>query len=414
MPISPELLSATKAFAEEVLKGEQYPPYSYHTYDHTCQVVTAAKEIGEKSGLTPEELDLIETAAWLHDLGYLYTYVNHEDASISMAKDFFADKEIQAADLDRVINMVDATRLDQEPRTILEEVLKDADLSNLALPEALENSEKIREEWKVFCDRIFTDDEWDRFNYRFFKDHQYYTPYAKDQMGPKKKDNAKRIKKLIKKRDQQDFEADKAILAYKLERQEAKAEKLKRKLKKAKRARPDRGIETMFRTTYRTHINLSDLADSKANILLSINSLILTFIFTSLLEKFSGNTAMIAAGFSVILVNMATIVFAILAIRPKVNSGVFTREDIHRKKTNLLFFGNFYRMNLEDFQWGINQMMNDAEYLYGSMAKDIYFLGKVLAKKFALLRIAYNIFMYGIGVSILIVAVTLFLTEGGA
>lgn len=408
--MDPQTLLAAEAYATDILENQLHRAYAYHTADHTRQVVAAAEEIGREIGLTESEIRLVKVAAWFHDLGYLRKYQEHESESIKLAQDFLTRQEaVTPAQRERITQLIDATRLDQEPRNVLEQVLKDADLYNLALPDALENSEKIREEWKVFCNREFTDEEWDDFNYKFFKDYEYYTPYAQQTLGPRKSENAKKLKKAIKKRRKHSAEAERAILSMELERKEAKLEKTKRKLKKAKQNRPDRGIETMFRTTYRTHINLSDLADNKANILLSINAIIISIVFTSMIDKFQDDLPKVVAGFCILAVNMGTIVFAILATRPKVNSGVFSREDILNKKTNLLFFGNFYRMDLEDYQWGINQMMSDAEYLYGSMAKDIYFLGKVLAKKFTLLRIAYNIFMYGMGVSIIILGIVFFL-----
>jgi hypothetical protein len=94
-------------------------------------------------------------------------------------------------------------------------------------------------------------------------------------------------------------------------------------------------------------------------------------------------------------------VFSILASRPNVSSGKFTREDIKNKRTNLLFFGNFHAMNVEDYQWGMKEMMKDADYLYSSLIKDIYYLGKVLGRKYRFLRIAYSIFMYGFALAIL-------------
>ena len=125
-------------------------------------------------------------------------------------------------------------------------------------------------------------------------------------------------------------------------------------------------------------------------------------------------TYIVIPSFLIIAVCMTTIVFAILATRPKVNSGIFTREDILKKKTNLLFFGNFHSMKLGDYLWGIDQMMKDAEYLYGSMTTDIYFLGKVLAKKFQLLRIAYNVFMYGIGLAMITFIITFLMSFGSS
>jgi hypothetical protein len=94
-------------------------------------------------------------------------------------------------------------------------------------------------------------------------------------------------------------------------------------------------------------------------------------------------------------------VFSILATRPNVTTGTFTREDIRQRKVNLLFFGNFHRSSLEDFDWGMREMMNDSDYLYGSMIKDLYFLGKVLGKKYEYLRLAYTVFMWGLIVSVL-------------
>jgi hypothetical protein len=94
-------------------------------------------------------------------------------------------------------------------------------------------------------------------------------------------------------------------------------------------------------------------------------------------------------------------VFSILATRPHVSSGKFERQDIEQKKTNLLFFGNFYSMKLPDYEWGMREMMKNADYLYSSLMKDIYFNGTVLARKYKMLRWAYSIFMFGFVSSIL-------------
>ncbi len=81
--------------------------------------------------------------------------------------------------------------------------------------------------------------------------------------------------------------------------------------------------------------------------------------------------------------------------------GVFTEEDIVSKKTNLLFFGNFHKMKREQYEWGMKEMMKDADYLYTSLIRDIYFLGVVLGKKYRMLRIAYTIFMFGLIISVI-------------
>ncbi|HXS36534.1 MAG TPA: Pycsar system effector family protein, partial [Flavipsychrobacter sp.] len=99
--------------------------------------------------------------------------------------------------------------------------------------------------------------------------------------------------------------------------------------------------------------------------------------------------------------SMTTIIIAIMATRPKITEGVFSREDILAKKTNLLFFGNFYRSTLEEYQWAMSVMMNDTEYMYSALIKDIHQIGVVLGKKYKLIRLAYTVFMVSLIVSVL-------------
>jgi hypothetical protein len=56
----------------------------------------------------------------------------------------------------------------------------------------------------------------------------------------------------------------------------------------------------------------------------------------------------------------------------------------------------------------MREMMNDTDYLYGSLIKDIYTLGTVLGRKYKLIRLAYNIFMIGIIVSVLAFGIAFF------
>lgn len=193
----------------------------------------------------------------------------------------------------------------------------------------------------------------------------------------------------------------------KVEELEDKVSKLSKQMKKAKKAKeakdqkPTRGIETMFRTTSKNHMELSAIADNKANIMISINSIILSVMVSVLIRKLEEYPHMTIPAVLLTVVCLTTIVFAVLATRPNVSKGRFEHEDIINKKANLLFFGNFHRMKLEDYQWGMTEMLKDADYLYGSMIKDIYFLGAVLGKKYRLLRMSYTIFMFGFVLSIL-------------
>ena len=173
--------------------------------------------------------------------------------------------------------------------------------------------------------------------------------------------------------------------------------------KKEKEEKPERGIDTVFRVTLGNHTRLSGIADSKANILLSVNAIIISIALSTIIPKLDSpkNVHLVIPTFIMVISSVITIIFAILSTRPKVTKGVFTKQDIENKKVNLLFFGNFYKMPLQDYEWAMNEMMKDREYIYNSMIKDLYFLGIVLEKKYRLLRIAYNFFMIGIVISVI-------------
>lgn len=182
-------------------------------------------------------------------------------------------------------------------------------------------------------------------------------------------------------------------------------------IKKNKSDVPERGVETMFRVALKNHMTLSNIADTKANILLSVNAIIVSLALSNLLPKLDNpsNDYLIIPTLIFIIFTVASIILSILATRPNVTQGKFTKEDVANKKVNLLFFGNFHKMKLPDFEWGITEMMQDRDYLYGSLTKDLYFLGLVLDRKYKILRLTYTVFMIGIIVSVGSFAISFYL-----
>jgi hypothetical protein len=232
----------------------------------------------------------------------------------------------------------------------------------------------------------FSEVEWLNTTLEFIARNQFLTEYAREEYGKRREKNILALQEMLREAETDQLAAD------------AKDEQVKGKAakKKEKEIKPERGIETMFRVVPKNHLDLSSMADNKANLMLSTSSIIISIVFGLLISKLDTNPHLVFPTFLLLTVCMTTIVFAILATRPKITSGTFTRDDIMQRKVNLLFFGNFHSVPLEDFEWGMNEMMSDKDYLYGSMIKDLYFLGKVLARKYRYLRICYNVFMYGL------------------
>ena len=155
-------------------------------------------------------------------------------------------------------------------------------------------------------------------------------------------------------------------------------------------------------------MKLSDMADNKAHILLSINSIIISVVLSFLVKNLTQLTYLILPTVFLLSVCVVTTVFAVLTTKPKISKGVFTADQIHNREVNLLFFGNFHKMGYESYEWGVQEMMYDKQYLYKSMTKDIYFLGKVLAKKYRYLNIGYKVFMFGLIASVFVFGLSFF------
>ncbi len=178
------------------------------------------------------------------------------------------------------------------------------------------------------------------------------------------------------------------------------AEPKKKKKKKGKLG-TERGIETMFRTSYRTHMDLSALADTKANIMISINGLIISILIASISPKIDANPWLLIPTAIFLLCCLVSIIYAVLAARPRVTSDMISLEDVRARRANILFFGHFVNLSRDDYVAAMTDLMQDTDELYQSMIRDIYGLGLVLQRKFALLRISYNAFMVGLIAGIL-------------
>ena len=162
-----------------------------------------------------------------------------------------------------------------------------------------------------------------------------------------------------------------------------------------------RGVSDMFRTSYRTHMELSAIADNKSNIMISINGIIISIIIASISPKIDSNPWLLLPT-SILLINcLLSLVYAVLSARPRVSKEKVTLEDVRENRANILFFGNFYTLPRADYVEGMEELMQDSERLYDNMARDLHGLGVVLAKKYRLLRIAYNLFMGGLVLSVI-------------
>ena len=185
-------------------------------------------------------------------------------------------------------------------------------------------------------------------------------------------------------------------------------EKKKKKKDKKKGIGTDRGIETMFRTSYHVHIDMSSLADNKANIMVTVNALILSITLASISPKIDANPWLLLPTIALLGTALGSLIFAVRAARPRVTTTPLSLEDVRQNRKNILFFGNFVHLREDEYITGMTELVQDHDRLYHNMMRDIYSLGQVLQQKFALLRISYTIFMIGLGISVISFIAVLF------
>ena len=155
----------------------------------------------------------------------------------------------------------------------------------------------------------------------------------------------------------------------------------------------NRGVETLFRSAYRVQMDLTGLADNKANMMISINGLIISIIIAAVAPKLDANPWLIIPTTIFLLGTLVSIVYAILAARPRVSSVPITLEDLEHSDGNILFFGDFANLSQDEFTAGMIDLIQDKTVVYETMIRNLYGLGSVLKKKFALLKVAYTAFM---------------------
>lgn len=173
------------------------------------------------------------------------------------------------------------------------------------------------------------------------------------------------------------------------------AEKPKDKPKKEKKKKKEsRSVETMFRTTLSSHIQLSAMADQKAGLMISINSIIISVVVTFQIKEFETSPKLLIPMSLLILVCLITIIFALLSTRPSVKSKA-QRLVTKKSKIDLLFFGDYLALSSEEYKTAMKEMITSEERLHDSMIENIYTQGKVMERKYRLLKITYSIFMVG-------------------
>ncbi|WP_313360503.1 Pycsar system effector family protein [Empedobacter sp.] len=384
-----QLLLNIENYVFNLFKDNLSLDFTYHNFMHTVKVVEAIKTLSTDEQISTDLREKLLIAGWFHDTGYTKIVQGHESESANIAKEYLIEHNFDENYIKEVQDYILITALNNVPKNIGEAIVKDADNYHLGQTEYPKISELLRDEIAKICRKEFSDYEWHVENRNFFLNvHHFYTDAAKKLWQKGKEENLIYTQNKIK---EIELIGD---IPNKYEIKKKKNDKIQQ---------PERGVDTLFRVTLNNHTRLSDIADSKANILLSVNAIVISIALSTLVPKLGSpkNEYLLLPSIVMLLSSVVSIIFAILATKPNVTYESFNEEDVKNKKVNLLFFGNFYQMSLDAYEEAMQELMKDRDYLYNSMTRDLYYLGKVLERKYRLLSITYTIFMIGTILSVL-------------
>lgn len=353
----------------------------FHNYAFTQQVVRHTRELCQQTAASEDTTEIALLAAYFLYSGYLFDYDNFLRYSLDQAQRFLALREYSENGQRSVLRCLQTVGSNNVPAALEEKILSDA-VSAAWIENFEDRSPLLRLEKESLQKQAFNKLKWAEIQLEHLLNIRLYTHFAKLKYEP--------------------------ALGSCIANQNEVLEKIARKnpvppvteplrLYQNLDDSPIRAVQTFFRANYRNHINLSSIADNKANIMISVNSILISVLISILSYRNMAETnpQIVLPVIIFLVTGLTSLIFAVLSARPKVtalNEHLTSKEE---KRRNIVFFGNFVSMDLEEYEEAMDAVFRDPELLYGNLTRDLYFLGKVLDKKYRYLTVSYNIFMIG-------------------
>ncbi|NQT76488.1 MAG: HD domain-containing protein [Bacteroidetes bacterium] len=184
-------------FIVKKLVDELEPDLTYHSIDHTLDVLNSAMQLAELENIEENDRILLETAALFHDSGMLRTYLGHEDASVEIAQEYLPGFGYTEEEIKKISDMIITTKLPQSANSYLERILCDADLDYLGREDFFMIAHRLQYEWNTLNIRETTLREWYELQIIFLENHHFFTKSARMLRDEKKAENLKQIKELV-------------------------------------------------------------------------------------------------------------------------------------------------------------------------------------------------------------------------
>ncbi len=399
-----ELLNQAEDYIKELYSTHPHELLLFHNLNYSNQVVKCARKIAVKENFTEEDLHLTILASWFLNIGYLFDFVEHIKQSLRIANAFLTQAGYPDGKKKLALNAIENVLKNQKPGNEIEKVLADANNAIFASKELVLWVKYHRQERNYFVKpKITKRNFWQNMS-NLLNEHEFFTQSAKQMFQKGKEDNVEKINQFLSEQLNSELPKNNQMIIQELK---AEIEKINQKVEK--RITSARGYDSLYRITARNQINLSGIADNKAHILITLNTLIISAVITFVYSQISDVEYIEIPVLLTVVSSLFAIGFAVIATRPHILPGQFKMKDFYEKKTNLIFYGNFYNMDYDEYDRAVRDMLKDQELLFSNLNRDQYELGKILGRKFRLLHYSYTIFLYGFIISALSFLIVLFL-----
>jgi hypothetical protein len=383
--------SRAQQFSLRLYGQKQDTKLLLHNYAFAASLAEEVSVLAAGSGSPEEASSTALLAAWFLPTGYLFDYHNPAPYSLKVAQQFLQQSGVPEPAQRPLLSSLQRVLRQEGPTNEAERLLQDAVSVQTFLTVPEERLPLLRLERELMLETEYTKADWASALLQELLDIKLYTHHGQAHYQPV----------LAKAIHQQQAEVEKRA-----EKEELKAGPYTSLEKKE----PLRGAQTYFRTNYRNHINLSAIADNKANIMISVNAILVSVLITFLSYRNIGENAphILLPVIIFLVTGLASLIFAVLSARPKVTKLNPEGSAASEVKKNIVFFGNFVHLPVEEYEAAMDELFQDSSLLYGNMVRDLYYLGKVLDKKYRFLSISYNIFMVGFAATVISFLAALF------
>lgn len=367
----------------------------FHNYAFTQHVLHHTRELCRETGTPADLTEIAQIAAYFLHVGYLFEYEHFLRASLDQVQRFLALRDYPESGQRSVLRCMQIVGQRNIPVALEEKILADA--VSIAWIEDFETRHQLLWlERELIQGQSLEKMERAQLQLQYLLDIRFYTHFAKTKYEPALGQWIRQQKNAIEKIERKKsplLPIETGVLYQNLDDS------------------PIRAVQTFFRANYRNHINLSSIADNKAHIMISVNSILISVLISiiSYRNTAENNPPIVLPVIIFLVTGLTSLIFAVLCARPKVtsfNENVTSKEE---RRRNMVFFGNFVSMDLEEYEESMDALFRDSELLYGNLTRDLYFLGKVLDKKYRYLKVSYNIFMIGFVATVVTFLVILFI-----